>query len=160
MVPALALPALVRAVGSLGRVFLVLMFVDGLVIAQAGRITVLPVAGSIGAFALTLGLDHALTIGATKLVDIAANSASSAGMRGRIAAAYAFFVLIGDLAMELLATGWSEAVGLGRMLLQVGILQVVLVLFIAAIGGRALWRFGLRAVPVPVEVAAAATNPN
>jgi hypothetical protein len=145
IVPALALPLLTRAVGALGRVFLVLMLVDGLVIAWAGRIAGVPAAGAIGAFALVLGLDHALTVGATTLVDVASNSASSAGMRGRIAATYAFFVLIGDLAMEVGATRWSEAVGLARMLVQIGFVQVALVLVIAAIGGRRLWHFGLHA---------------
>lgn len=144
MVPLLALPTLARAMGSLGRVFLALMVADGVAIACAGRIACTPVVASIAPFALVLGIDHALTVSATSLVDVAANSASSAGMRGRIAATYAFFVLVGDIVVEMLASVWSEAIGIAPMLVRLGAAQVVIVAIVAALGGRRLWNYGLR----------------
>lgn len=142
IVPVLALPTLARSLGNLSRVFLALMIVDGAVIAVAGRLA--HPGASITAFALVLGVDHALTTSATSLVDLAANSASGAGMRGRIAATYAFFVLLGDLVMQIAAAAWSEAVGLGPMIVRLGLAQIAVVAVLAALGGRRLWSFGLR----------------
>jgi hypothetical protein len=151
MIALSALPALVRKVENLGRLFLAIMLIDGLVIACAGRIASVPVASAILPFAAVLGLDQALTLSVTTLIDLAANSASSAGMRGRIAATYAFFVLLGDLGMEMVATEWSESVGIAPMLSQIGLVQVGLVVLVAVLFGRSLWNFGLRTERTPAD---------
>ena len=157
MVPLLALPSLARAMGSLGRVFLALLVVDGVLIACAGRIACVPAVASIAPFALLLGVDHALTVSATSLVDVAANSASSAGLRGRIAATYAFFVLVGDIVVEMLASAWSDAIGIAPMLVRLGGAQIVIVAIVAALGGRRLWNYGLR---TPADIPSSAKDPS
>ena len=67
-------------------------------------------------------------------------------MRGRIAATYAFAVIVGDMAVEALATPVSENMGIPAMLTRLGWLQVGIVLALAAWGGRRLWQFGIRSV--------------
>lgn len=140
----LALPALTRKVGSLGKIFLITMVVDGAVIALAGRFAHLGVAGAVLPFASLLAVDKSLTLVSSTLAELAQNSASSAALRGRIAAFYAFVVLVGDMGAEIVATAVSEAIGIPAMLVRIGLVQVGLVLLIALAGGRELWRFGLR----------------
>ena len=139
------LPALARRLGSIGRIFVATMLVDGLVMVAAGTIAGAGVTTAILPFACAMTADHTLTVASTSLTELAQNSASSAAMRGRIAATFAFFVIIGDMVVEGVATPVSESIGIPAMLARVGALQVVLVLLLAAWGGKRLWRFGLRA---------------
>jgi len=140
----LAVPALARKAGSLGKIFVVTMLVDGLVIAAAGRVAAAAAPSAVLPFTTILALDHSLTLASGSLAELAQNSASSPGMRGRIAGAYAFFVIIGDIVVEGVATEVSESIGLPAMLTRVGLLQVGLVLLLVLLGGRRLLRFGLR----------------
>jgi len=148
-----AVPLLTRALGSLGKVFLVAMFVDGLVIAFAGHVAGHG-AGFVAPFAGVLAVDHALTQASVSLAELAQNSASSAGMRGRIAGLYGFFVIVGDMLVEGLATEASERLGIPGMLVRIGLIQAAIVVVLAAFGGRKLVRFGLHerrssATPTP-----------
>lgn len=145
----LAVPALARRVGSLGKIFLLTMLVDGLVIAAAGRIAGAAAPGAVLPFTAVLAVDHSLTLASGSLAELAQNSASSPAMRGRIAGVYAFFVIIGDIFVEGLATEVSERIGLPTMLLRVGLLQVGIVLALALLGGRRLLRFGLHEETAP-----------
>lgn len=138
-----AVPMLARALGSLGKVFLVTMLIDGLVIAFAGHLAGRGGAGMIVPFAAVLAVDHSLTQTSVSLAELAQNSASSAGMRGRIAGLYAFFVIVGDILVEGIATEAAERFGIPGMLVRVGLLQVGIVLLLAIVGGRRLVRFGL-----------------
>ncbi|HQY61587.1 MAG: hypothetical protein IPF92_05790 [Myxococcales bacterium] len=140
----LAVPALARKAGSLGKIFVVTMLVDGLVIAAAGRVAAAAAPSAVLPFTAILALDHSLTLASGSLAELAQNSASSPGMRGRIAGVYAFFVIIGDIVVEGVATEVSEAIGLPAMLTRVGLFQVGLVLVLVLVGGRRLVRFGLR----------------
>ena len=45
--------------------------------------------------------------------------------------------------MEGIATEVSESMGIPAMLVRVGALQVALVVLLAVVGGKRLWRFGL-----------------
>jgi hypothetical protein len=137
------LPALAGRVRSLGKIFLVVMLLDGLVIALAGRLAGLGAAAAILPFGAVLAVDKSLTLASGSLADLATNSASSPAMRGRIAALYAFVVLVGDVAAQIVATGLSEAIGIPAMLVRVGFAQVGLVALIGILGGRRLWSFGL-----------------
>lgn len=141
-------PMLARWVGGIGRLFMLSMLVDGAVIALAGRIAGAEGPAAIVPFAVVIGFDHALTDTSTSLADLAQNSASSAAMRGRIAATYAFFVIVGDIAAEALATTVSERVGIPGMLARLGLMQIGVVVVLMVVGGRRLWRFGIRAVRV------------
>jgi hypothetical protein len=147
---AASLPFLARRIGSLGKLFLAMMLLDGLAIVAAGA------SGSGGrpilGFTAAIGVDGALTTACTTLVSLALSSASSTRMRGRVEASYAFVVIVGDLFVEGLATVVSEAVGVLPMLVRAGVLQVIAVLVLAALGGRRLWRFGI----FPAEGAQAA----
>jgi hypothetical protein len=150
-------PALARAVGSIGRVFLLTMLLDGVVMAVAGVVAAAESRAAIAPFVVVLALDHTLTLVSGSLTDLAQNSASSAAMRGRIAGTYGLVVILGDMAVEAIATPISESLGIPSMLARVGVLQVALVVVLAAIGGKKLWRFGLRdAVDGEVEPAGAA----
>ena len=140
---ALLLPLVVHRVGSLGKIFLVTMFVDGLVIAAAGRVAGAAAATAVVPFAAILCFDQSLTLTSTTLADVAQNSVSSAAMRGRIAGTFAIFVIIGDMASEVLAAVAEEKWGIPGLILRAGFLQVVLVAVIALAGGRRLWSFGL-----------------
>jgi hypothetical protein len=152
MVGVALVPALTRAVGSIGRIFLVTMLVDGVVIMAAGQVAGAGAAASIVPFTVILCADHSLTLASGSLTDLATNSASSAAMRGRIAGTYALFVILGDMFVEWAATAVSEAVGIPGMLVRVGLLQVVVVLLLAAWGKRRLWQFGLREEAGPLVV--------
>jgi hypothetical protein len=142
-------PALARAVGSIGRIFLVTMLLDGAAIVLAGLVAGAESAAAVLPFTVVIAIDHSLTLASSSLTDLAQNSASSAGMRGRIAGTYAFVVIIGDMIVEAVATPVSESLGIPGMLVRVGVLQVVLVGAVAVWGGRRLFRFGLRDAGVP-----------
>ena len=120
------------------------MLVDGVVMAVAGRIAAAEATAAVLPFTIVLAGDHTLTLASGALTELAQNSASSAAMRGRIAATYAFVVILGDMAVEALATPVSEKLGIPSMLACVGVFQVVVVVALAAWGGRGLWSFGLR----------------
>ena len=140
---ALLLPLVVHRVGSLGKIFLVTMFLDGLVIAIAGRVAGAAAATAVVPFAAVLCLDQGLTLTSGTLAEVAQNSVSSAGMRGRIAGTFAIFVIVGDMASEALAAVAEEKWGIPGLIVRAGLLQVVLVSVIALAGGRRLWSFGL-----------------
>lgn len=147
------MPVLARRVGSIGKVFLVTMLLDGIAIAIAGRYAAQGTASAIVPFTAAIAVDHALTMTSTTLTALVTYSASSAAIRGRVAGIFAFFVIIGDMLVEGLATGVSERIGIPQMVFRVGLLQVGLVVLIGLLGGRRLWRFGLNtneiAVPAP-----------
>jgi hypothetical protein len=151
----LAIPALARSVDRIGRVFLFTMLVDGLAIALAGHLAEAQNAGAIVPFVVVIGIDHALTLASNALTELAQNSASSAAMRGRIAGTYAFVVIVGDMLVEGLATAAAERFGIPSMVVRVGVLQVIVVVVLAAWGGRSLWRFGLRRADAARETVSA-----
>ncbi len=140
------IPALARRTASLGKIFLVTMLVDGAVMAMAGRTCAAGVTSAIVPFASLIALDRGLTETVSALGELAQNSASSAALRGRIAAAFGFVAIVGDLFAEGASTALSEAVGIPGMLLRIGLLQVALMLLVAALGGRRLWTFGIRSI--------------
>lgn len=140
---ALLLPLIVHRVGSLGKIFVVTMFVDGLVIAVAGKIAGAGVATAVVPFAAVLCFDQSLTLVSGTMAEVAQNSVSSAAMRGRIAGTYAIFVILGDMASEALAAVAEERWGIPGLIVRAGFLQVGLVALIAVAGGRRLWTFGL-----------------
>jgi hypothetical protein len=142
----LAVPALTRWIGSIGRVFLFTMVLDGVAIMLAGRAAHAEAPSAIVPFVSILAVDHSLTLAGTSLVELAQNSASSAAMRGRIAGTLAFFVIVGDMVVEGVATTVSEAVGIPAMLVRVGALQIGIVLLLLAAGRGKFWNFGLREV--------------
>ena len=142
------LPLLSRRVGSLGKIFLFTMLIDGIVIAIAGRLSIAGAAAHFLPFALLLGLDRGLTSTSTMMSSLAQNSASSAGMRGRIAATFALVVIISDIGAEIASTEISERIGLPSMLMWIGIVQVSLMILVALVGGKRLWSFGLRSDPL------------
>ena len=141
---AAAVPALTRSVGQLGRIFVLTMLLDGVVIALAGSAARAQVASAVVPFTAFLIVDHSLTLVSGSLRDLAQNSASSAAMRGRIHGTYALFVIIGDMLTQQVATLVSDSVGIPVMLMQVGSLQVAAVVGLAMLGGRGLWQLGLR----------------
>jgi hypothetical protein len=138
------LPLIVRKVGSLGKIFLVTMLLDGIVIAASGRFAAAGAAAALVPFAAAICVDRSLTLTATTLSDVAQNSVSSAAMRGRIAGSYALVTIAGDMLSQLLATMAEERWGIPGLIVRAGVLQVVLVIIIATAGGRRLWSFGLR----------------
>lgn len=154
------MPMLARRVGSIGKVFLVTMLLDGIAITIAGRYAAQGTAAAIVPFTAVLSVDHALTMTSTTLTSLVTASASSAAIRGRVAGIFAFFVIIGDMLVEGLATGVSERIGIPQMVFRVGLLQIGLMVIIGLLGGRRLWRFGLNtnenaaAVPPPAPLAA------
>jgi hypothetical protein len=137
------LPLIVRRVASLGKIFLVTMVVDGMVIAAAGHVAGAGAATAVLPFAAVLCVDQSLSLTSTTLTDIAQNSVSSAAMRGRIAGTYAIFVILGDMMSESLAALAEEKWGIPGLIVRAGLLQVGLVSLIALAGGRRLWSFGL-----------------
>jgi hypothetical protein len=139
-------PALARVVGSIGRIFLITMLLDGFAIAAAGYVA--SARGGILPFAIAIAIDHTLTLASSSLIELSQNSASSAAMRGRIAGIFTFVVIVGDMLVEAIATPVSEAIGIPAMLFRVGLLQVGLVIVIALIGRGRLWQFGLREAEV------------
>jgi hypothetical protein len=141
------LPLVVHRVGSLGKIFLITMLLDGLVIAAAGRVAGAAAATAVLPFAAILCLDQSLTLTSTTLADVAQNSVSSAAMRGRIAGTFTIFVIVGDMLSEGLATIAEEKWGIPGLIVRAGLLQVGLVTLIAFAGGRRLWTFGLHVEP-------------
>lgn len=139
-----AVPALTRSLGRLGRIFIVTMLLDGIAIALAGSAARAQVATAVAPFTAILVVDQSLTLISGSLRDLAQNSASSAAMRGRIHGAYAVFVILGDMLTQELAAIVSEGAGIPNMLVQVGWLQVVVVIGLTMLGGRGLWQLGLR----------------
>lgn len=137
-------PALTRATGSIGKVFLVTMLLDGAAIAFAGHLASSGRASAIAPFTIVLAVDHTLTLVSGSLVDLAQSSASSAAMRGRVLGTLGFIVIIGDIVVQIVATAVSEAIGISAMLVRVGLVQVAIVALLAVAGGGRLWRFGLR----------------
>ncbi|HEX2574208.1 MAG TPA: hypothetical protein VH877_31970 [Polyangia bacterium] len=137
------MPVLARRIGSIGKVFLATMLLDGIAIAVAGRYAAGGTAAAIVPFTATIAIDHALTMTSTTLTALVTYSASSAAIRGRVTGIFAFFVIIGDMLVEGLATGVSERIGIPQMVFRVGLLQIGLVVLIGLLGGRRLWRFGL-----------------
>jgi hypothetical protein len=138
------LPALARRVGSLGKLFLVTMFVDAFAILAGGQLAGRSASGVIVPFVLVLALDKGLTSTSSALAELAQNSASSAAIRGRIVAAWAFVVILSDIFAEGAATALSEALGLPGMLVAIGAFQLVAMILVAVLGGARLWNFGLR----------------
>lgn len=138
-----SVPALTRAVGRLGQIFVVAMLLDGLVIAVAGATARAGVASAVGPFTAILIVDQSLTLVSGALRELAQNSASSAAMRGRIHGTYAIFVILGDMATQGLATVAADKLGIPSMLLHVGFVQVAIVLGLIALGGRKFWQLGL-----------------
>jgi hypothetical protein len=139
-------PLLTACVGRLGKLVLAGMVLDGLAVVAAGRIAGLGGASAIVPFAAVIALDHGLsqTNGALgALIGLAQNSASSAAIRGRIAASYAFVVIVSDIFAEGAATALSESLGIPGMLVAVGAAQIALTLVAVLAGGRALRSFGL-----------------
>jgi hypothetical protein len=137
------LPLLVHRVASLGKIFLVTMLVDGLVIAAAGQVAGAAAATAVLPFATILCLDQSLTLASSTLTGVAQNSVSSAAMRGRIAGTYAIFVIVGDMMSEGLSALAEAMWGIPGLVLRLGFLQVGLVALLALVGGRRLWSFGL-----------------
>ena len=137
------LPLLTRYVSSLGKIFVVTMLIDGVVIALTGR------ACSFGAAALIpvaffLGADRMLTGTSSALVELGQNSASSPALRGRIAAFYAFVAILGDIVAEMGSTEMSERYGTAGMMMRIGLGQVAILFLLTLIGGKAFWNYGLR----------------
>jgi hypothetical protein len=139
-----ALPALARRVGSLGKIFLVTMVLDGAAIALARRWCAAGAATRLAPFVALLGADKAMTEASGTLASLATNSASSGAMRGRIAATFGLVAILGDMASEAGATAVSERIGIPAMLFWIGVVQMGLMVLVALAGGRRLWRFGLR----------------
>jgi hypothetical protein len=138
------LPVLASRVSRLGRIFLVVMLLDGLALALAGHLA----AGSLAAvapFAAVLGVDRALTDTSSTLMNLAQNSACRASLRGRLAAAWAFAVLVAAFLAQGAATVLAGRVGIPRMLTLVGASQVALMLALSVLAGRTLWNYGFRA---------------
>ncbi|WP_394837044.1 hypothetical protein LVJ94_09060 [Pendulispora rubella] len=136
-------PLFARWVGGIGRLFVITMLLDGLVIALAGNIAGAHTVLAVAPFVVVCFVDHALTGIATNMAGLATNSASSAAMRGRIMGTLVFFVILGDIASEMLASVLSERIGIPKMLERIGLLQVVVVFVLLLIGGKRLWSFGL-----------------
>ncbi len=123
------------------------MLLDGFVVSLAGRVAHVDVPGAVASFTAVLALDHSLTLASVSLAELAQNTASSPAMRGRIAGTYAFFVIVGDIFVEGIATEVSESMGIPAMLVRVGALQVALVVLLAIVGVKRLWSFGLHDTP-------------
>lgn len=141
VLPSLVLPALSRRVGRLGRLLVVALVVDGVVIATAGHLSSIPT--SLVPFSAALALDRGLTVSSKTLVALVQNSASSAAIRGRLAAVFGILVLASNVVVQSVATVAAEAVGIPRMVMLVGVAQITLVGAVALAGGGRLWRFGL-----------------
>lgn len=138
------LPLLVRRLASIGKIFLVTMFVDGMVIAAAGAIAGAAAPAVLLPFTAAIALDKSLTLTSTTLTEIAQNSISSAAMRGRIAGTFALCVIIGDMMSEGLASMAEQRWGIPGLVVRAGLLQIGLVGLLAIGGGKKLWSFGLR----------------
>lgn len=135
------LPLLAKRTANIGKIFLLTMLLDGVVLMCAGR------ASAVLPFAAAIALDRSLTLTSGTLTEVAQNSISTAAMRGRIAGTYAVFVIVGDIGSEMLATAAETRWGIPGLIVRAGFLQIALVSMIAIAGGRRLWNFGLRADP-------------
>jgi hypothetical protein len=143
LVTSALLPMVLRRLASIGRIFCVTMSLDALCISSAGLIAAAREPAAIAPFMAVLALDQTLTRASTSLTEVAQNSLSSAGLRGRIAGTYALIVIVGDMASQGLAVAAEERWGIPGLLCRAGLLQLMLVVAIIAWSRRALWRFGL-----------------
>jgi len=140
----LVLPIANRWLGSIGRIFIITMLLDSVAILGLGIVAgASPHPRRIATFAAVGAIDHSLTLASTKLTEIAQVSASSTSMRGRIDAVFVFAVILGAMAVEALATIVVEAIGIPAMLVRLGFIQFAILMLIAFLGGKRLWRFGL-----------------
>jgi hypothetical protein len=155
-----ALPALADRLRYLGRIFLAIMVIDGGVIVLVGHAAGIRGPAGVLPFAMMLGVDHALTQASSTLMGVAQNSASNAAMRGRIAATFAFVVLLVDLLAEGAATTFADAVGIPTMIRSLGWGQIGLMLVVGLLGGRRLWSYGLNTSGSPSSGLDAARSPN
>ncbi|WP_394847529.1 hypothetical protein LZC95_08695 [Pendulispora brunnea] len=136
-------PLFARWIGGIGRIFVITMLLDGVVIALAGRLAGWQSDAAIVPFVVASFVDHALTGVCANMAGLATNSASSTAMRGRIMGTMFFVHILGDVGSEMLATVVSERIGIPTMVERIGLLQVIVVLVLVAIGGKRLWSFGL-----------------
>ena len=151
-----ALPVLRKRIKSLGKLFIATMCLDGLIIAVAGHFATfgpphlaphLPAferAAVVLPLVLVLGVDRGLNVTTKSLIALAQNSASSPAMRGRLASAYLLAITGTNILVHLVATKVSEEIGIPRMILFAGLLQVTVVLTLGFAAKRTLWRFGLK----------------
>ena len=140
--PALVLPALSRRVAKLGKLLVVTLIIDGVIIAVAGQFAT--AAMMLIPFTVALALDRGLTVSSKTLIALIQNSASSAAMRGRLAATFGIVVLLSNIFVQSVATVIARRVGIPTMMTLVGIAMVLFVASVAFFGGPRLWRFGLR----------------
>lgn len=152
------IPALARRVASLGKIILLTLFLDGAVMAIAGRLSGLGAVTAIAPFVGVLAADRVLWMAGNSLADLAQNSATSSAMRGRLIAVFDFVVLSTALLAQGLATALADRYGIPGTLFRVGIAQLVLIAVIAIAGGRALWSFGLRSAPTTAAARPAAAS--
>lgn len=142
LLPALVLPALSRRVAKLGKLLVVTLIIDGVIIAIAGQFATAAV--MLIPFTVALALDRGLTVSSKTLIALIQNSASSAAMRGRLAATFGIVVLLSNILVQSVATVIAKRVGIPTMMTLVGIAMVLFVASVAFFGGPRLWRFGLR----------------
>lgn len=138
---ALLLPSLLRRGTALGKLFLATMLADGAVIAVAGALAGRP--GAVLPFASVVALDKSLTLTSTTITDLAQNSVSSPAVRGRIAAAFAIVVIVGDMLVEGLASVGEELWGVPGVIVRAGLFQIGAMGLLTWIGGRGLLSFRL-----------------
>jgi hypothetical protein len=136
-------PALARKLGGLGRLFFLALLVDGVVMVLAGQIATRASVGALIPFVAVLTTDRALTTSTSTLSTVAQASASSASMRGRIFAVAPVFAIVGDMIAETVSTPVAEHFGIAPMLRGLGVAQIALALLVFALGGAALWRYGI-----------------
>jgi hypothetical protein len=133
------LPAIAPRLRPLGRMLLLAVLADGVVLAVAGHFAaahlILPFSGA-------LCVDHALTDASSALVLVAQNNACRASIRGRVAAAYALVVIFSDIAAEAISTALSLHLGIPRMVSALGLAQVICALLVVLATGRQLWDGG------------------
>lgn len=142
LLPALVLPALSRRVAKLGKLLVVTLIVDGVIIAVAGRFSA--AAAMLIPFTVALAFDRGLTVSSKTLIALIQNSASSAAMRGRLAATFGIVVLLSNIFVQSVATVIAKRLGIPTMMTLVGIAMVLFVASVGLFGGPRLWRFGLR----------------
>jgi hypothetical protein len=149
-------PALSRRLGGLGRMFLVVMLLDGAMMALAGHIAMAGSARVLLPFVGVLAIDRALTATSGTLSTIAIADASGPAIRGRIfAVAPVVAILLGDMLAEALSTPISERYGVAPMVRGLGLVQIALMVMVTVAGGAALWRYGIRSRSVADEQVAA-----
>jgi hypothetical protein len=157
------LPLVVKNLGHIGRIFLATMLLDGVALAAAGWIAIGGSAAAIVPFAAVLSVDRGLTETSGAMMALAQNSASRPELRGRIAAAYGFVVLLSDVVAEGVSTEVTESFGIPRTIVGLGVAQLVLVALLLVLGGRRLWNYGVHTVrpgaspPAPLGATALGT---